>query len=132
MAEADNKPNEQPAAEVKAAPAAAPAAAKPPAAPPKPNVLAASAWEGEIPARLKRSYGEGVKPLSTLGQNFVVVDHTISHEVLRILREEYGFNYLVDCTAVHFPKNERPLEVVWIVYCHATNERIRVKASFAE
>ena len=146
MAEAENKPNEQANPEVKpAAEAAKPAAAAPatavapaaaapkaPAAPPKPNVLVATAWEGEIPARLLRSYGTGVEPLSTLGQNFVKVDRTLVHGVLRILREEYKFDYLVDCTAVHFPKNERPFEVVWIVYNHATHERVRVKAAFAD
>ncbi len=156
MAEGDNNPKDQPvsagdavtkpapaqpvqpaaatteAAKPAAPAAAAPAAPKPAPAPPKPNILAATAWEGDVPARLKHSYGSGVQTLTTLGQNFMVVDRSIAHEVLRILREEFAFNYLVDATTVHFPKNERPFEMVWILYRHSKNERIRVKAAFAE
>lgn len=112
--------------------AAAPAAPKPAPAPPKPNVLAATPWENEVTERLKRSYGSGVQALSTVGQSFLVVDRTIAHKVLRILREEFAFNLLVDETAVHNPKNERPFEMVWIVYRFSKNERIRVKAAFAD
>jgi len=140
MADGDNTPEQKPVSE-SAAPVAsdvpkvavaATAAAKPAPAPPKPNVLAATAWEGEIPTRLKRSYGTGVETLITVGQKFAVVDHTVSHEVLRTLRDEFGFNFLVDETAVHFPKKDLPMELVWVLYSFATNERIRIKAAFAE
>jgi len=148
MAEADNTPEQKPAAEpstaavpeatkaaetAKAAtPAAAPAAPKPPAIPPKPNVLTATPWEGEIPSRLKRSYGSGVETTITVGQKFAVVDHTVAHEVLRTLRDDFNFNYLVDETAVHFPKKPLAFEMVWILYSFASNQRIRVKAAVAE
>ena len=100
--------------------------------PAKPNVLVAMPWEGEIPTRLKRSYGSGVETLITVGQKFAVVDHTVAHEVLRTLRDDFNFNYLVDETAVHFPKKPVPFEMVWILYSFPSNERIRVKAAFAE
>lgn len=146
MADGEKTPEQKPAA-VAAAPApeaaaaadAQPAAAKPaaPAAkpapvPPKPNVLVATEWEGEIPSRLKKSYGSGVQTLITVGQKYAVIDHTVAHEVLRTLRDEFDFNYLVDETAVHFPQKELPMELVWILYSFKRNERIRVKASFAE
>lgn len=110
--------------------AAAPATAK--LAPPKTNELVATVWEGEIPTRLKRSYGTGVETLITIGQKFAVVDHTVAHEVLRTLRDEFGFNFLVDETAVHFPKKTLPMEMVWVLYSFASNERIRIKSAFAE
>jgi NADH-quinone oxidoreductase subunit C len=140
MADGDNTPEQKPVSEsatpvASEAPkvAAAPAAAtKPAPAPPKPNVLPALAWEGEIPTRLKRSYGTGVETLITVGQKFAVVDRTVSHEVLRTLRDEFGFNFLVDETAVHFPKKDLPMEMVWVLYSFAANERIRIKAAFAE
>ncbi len=140
MAEGENnaKPEtpEKPVAEATAAPvkpaAAAPAAPKPPAAPPKPAVMASVPWEGELPAHLQHLYGSGVTPLTYVGQNFLVVDRTIAREVLRLLREEAGFDYLVDETAIHYPKNALPFEVVWILYSHSKNERIRVKAAYAD
>ena len=85
-------------------------------------------WEGEIPTRLKRTYGTGVETLITVGQKFAVVDHTVAHELLRTLRDEFSFNFLVDETAVHFPKKDLPMEMVWVLYSFATNERIRIKA----
>jgi len=144
MADGDNTPEQKPAADPvkaaspvvneipKAAAPAAPAAPKPAPAPPKPNVLVATEWVGEIPTNLKRSYGSGIETLITIGQKFAVVDHTVVHGVLRTLRDEFNFNALVDETAVHFPKNDLPFEVVWILYSHASNERIRIKAAFAE
>jgi NADH-quinone oxidoreductase subunit C len=139
MADGDNIPEQKPVSEpatpvASEAPknAATPAAAKPTPAPPKPNVLAATAWEGEIPTRLKRTYGTGVETLITVGQKFAVVDHTVAHELLRTLRDEFSFNFLVDETAVHFPKKDLPMEMVWVLYSFATNERIRIKAAFAQ
>lgn len=48
------------------------------------------------------------------------------------MRDDLGFDYLVDVTAVHYPKKDLPFELVWIVYSFSRNERIRVKASFAD
>lgn len=149
MAEVDNTPEPKPVSESVAAPTtggetpksaaaapavtpAAPAVPKPAPAPPKPNVLAATVWDGEIPTRLKRSYGSGVETVITVGQKFAVVDHTVAHEVLRTLRDDFQFNYLVDETAVHFPKKDKPMELVWVLYSFAMNERIRVKAAYAD
>lgn len=102
------------------------------AAVPKATEPSTSAWDGVIPARLKQSYGGGVQPQSYVGQNFLTIDRTIAHEVLRILRDEFAFDYLVDLTAVHYPKKDLPFEIVWVLYSFSTNERIRVKASFGE
>lgn len=119
-------PNEVPAASTSAA------APKPPAAAAKPAVPVYQPWAGELPSRLQREYGSGVQPLTYNGQNFFTVDRSIAHAVLRVLRDEAGFDYLVDCTAVHYPQRELPFEIVWILYSFRRNERVRVKASFAE
>jgi NADH-quinone oxidoreductase subunit C len=145
MAEGENNPKQTPESVAETTPAAspaansavaagaaAPAAPKPAPAPPKPNVQVTTPWEGEIPAFLKRSYGTGIQSVTALGQNYVIVDRTIAHEAMRILCEEFKFNYLVDETAVHFPQKPLPFEMVWILYSHSRNERMRVKASFAE
>jgi NADH-quinone oxidoreductase subunit C len=141
MAEADNKQppaNAEPAQPAAAAAASEPAkpvaaaAPKAPPAPPKPNVQVTTVWEGEIPEHLKRSYGSGIESVTALGQNYLVVDRSIAHEVLRNLCEMFHFNYLVDETAVHFPQKALPFEMVWVLYSHSRNERMRVKASFAD
>jgi NADH-quinone oxidoreductase subunit C len=115
-----------------AAPAkpAAPAAAKPaaPAAPPKPAGPTPQPWESEMVANFKRRFGSGIREASTyVGQKYMVVDASIITEVLQSLRDDEGFDYCVDVTAVHYPKREQPFDLIWILYSFARNERIRVK-----
>ena len=54
-------------------------------------------------------------------------------EIMRFLRDNdiVPFNYLVDETAVHWPKEEQ-FEIVYIVYSFAKNERVRVKTRIQE
>jgi len=108
--------------------AAAPALPTPPA--PKP---AAKPWECELTQRLKHVYGSGLRDAAEyVGQKYIAVDGSIAHEVLRILHDDEGYDMLSDLTCVHWPKDERPFEVVWILYCFAKNTYVRVKARYAE
>jgi len=81
---------------------------------------------------LKRRFGSGLESLTYLGQNYVQVEGALVPELLHILCEEEQFDYCVDITAVHYPKRERPFDIVWILYSFAKNERVRVKAQFAD
>jgi len=83
-------------------------------------------------AKLKRSYGSGIEPLTYMSQNYMVVDRSLIPELLQVLREEEKFDYCVDITAVHYPKREKQFDVVWILYSFARNERIRVKTLIAD
>ena len=83
--------------------------------------------------KLRNSYGSGLREASTwMKQNYMVVDKSVAYEVLRILRDEEKFDYLVDVTAVHYPKREEQFDVVWILYSFAHNVRIRVKTAIKE
>jgi NADH-quinone oxidoreductase subunit C len=132
----DEPKPDQPAEEAK--PAAPPAAAKPPAAPahaaPKPPPpMASTPWEGELPRKLKERFGDGILECSTyLGQSFAVVQPRAAIEVLRWLKHEADFDYLVDLTAVDYPKRPERFEIFYILYSFARNERIRIKMSVAE
>ena len=131
-----DKPATPPAAPPAAKPAAPPAAAAPPkpAAPAKPAGPVPTPWEHARVAKLKQQYGSGIREASTyLGQNYVVVDKSIVHEVLRLLRKDEQFDYLVDVTAVHYPKREgAQFEIVYILYSHPKNERMRVKTQLKD
>ena len=52
--------------------------------------------------------------------------------MLRVLRDQEKFDYCVDVTAVHYPDREKQFEMVWILYSFPHNDRIRVKASYAD
>jgi len=129
----------KPAAEQPAAPKAAPPAAAKPAAPaaghpapPKPAGPVPTPWDSALVAKFKREYGSGVEPLTHLGQNYIIVDRSLIPEILQRLRNEEQFDYCVDVTAVHYPKREKPFDVVWILYSFPRNERIRVKTQIAD
>jgi NADH-quinone oxidoreductase subunit C len=129
MSEVPEESLPKPVSEKPPAPAA-PAAAAPVPAAPKP---AAVPWECATVDTLKRVFGSGILEAATyLEQNFLVVDRSVCHEVLRALREQLGYASLTDLTAVHYPKDALPFEMVYILYSMASEERVRVKARFAE
>jgi len=103
------------------------------AAPAKPVGPATTPWDSPIVARLKSQYGSGVQEAVTyLGQNYFVLDASITAEALRILRDEEQFDYCVDITATHNPTRDEQFELIWILYSYARNERIRVKTNIAD
>jgi len=78
-------------------------------------------------------FGSGIRDAATFaGQNYLVVDRSVCHEVLLNLSGQPDYTSLTDLTAVHYPKDELPFEMVWILFSMSANERVRVKARFAD
>lgn len=130
-AEAASTPTPPKPAAPPAAKPAAPAAAKPatPPAPKPPAVMVTTPWEGELPDAIKAEFGEGIKEcVSYLGQNFVVAKGEVVIDLIGFLKEVREFDYLVDVSAVHWPKRDEAFDLIYILYSFARNERIRVKA----
>jgi NADH-quinone oxidoreductase subunit C len=121
-----------------AAPAAKPAAPKPAAAahaaPPKPPAtMAATPWESDLTKEVKERFGDRMVEASTyLGQNFFVVKPDSVVLLIEYLKLEADFDYLVDITAVDWPKRPERFDIVYILYSFARNERVRVKAYLPE
>src|SRR5712692_1306007 len=124
---------------------AKPAAETPKAAPPKPAAagghaapkptapMAATPWEGELPAQLKERFGDQINECSTyLGQNFLVAKPDAVIPIIESLKLEADFDYLVDITAVDYPKRAERFELVYVLYSFARNERMRVKTLIAD
>jgi NADH-quinone oxidoreductase subunit C len=125
----------KPAAPAPAAPAAAtPASGAPakPAALAKPAAPTPTPWDSPMIAKLKGNFGSGIEPLTYAGQNYMVVDRSLIPEILQVLRSEEQFDYCVDITAVHYPAREKQFDVVWVLYSHLRNERIRVKTQILD
>ncbi len=122
------KPQPTPAAP----PAAAAAPPKPPM-PPKPEGPKPLPWESELVTKFKERWGSAIEAWSYLGQNYLVVDAAILHDVLHDMRDEQLFDYCVDVTAAHYPKREgKPFDVIYILYSFARNTRVRVKTMIAD
>jgi NADH-quinone oxidoreductase subunit C len=113
-----------------------PAAAVPPkpAPPPKPAGPTPVPWDSELTSQLKKVYGSGIREASTyLGQNYIVVDLSILSEILGLMRDDEGYDYCVDITAVHYPKREKAeFDIVYVLYSFPKNTRVRVKAQIAD
>ena len=126
---------EKPAAE--AAKTAPPKPAPPkPAAPPPPKppaTMMATPWESDLARELKQSFGESIRETSTyLGQNFIVAKPDAAIPILEYLKLESDFDYLVDITAVDWPKRAERFDIVYILYSFSRNERVRVKILIAD
>jgi NADH-quinone oxidoreductase subunit C len=128
-----------------AAPPAKPAAAAPKPAPPKPAaaahpappkppaIMAATPWDSDLSREIKERFGDRIVETSTyLGQNFVVVKPDSAVPVVEYLKLEADFDYLVDITAVDWPKRAERFDVVYIIYSFARNERVRIKTCIAD
>lgn len=99
------------------------------AAPPKPPaVMVTTPWQSDITQLLQERYGSEITEFSTyLGQSFLVAKPAAVIPILDTLKLELDFDYLVDITAVDYPKRPERFDVVYILYSFVRNERIRVK-----
>ena len=62
-------------------------------------------------AGLRQRFGSAINEASTyLGQSYMVVDRAVAYDLLQELRDEQQFDYLVDCTATHYPQRPQPFE----------------------
>jgi NADH-quinone oxidoreductase subunit C len=82
---------------------------------------------------LKERFGDRIGETSSyLSQNFIVARPEAAIPVLEYLKLEADFDYLVDITAVDWPKRAERFDLVYILYSFARNERVRVKTYIAE
>jgi NADH-quinone oxidoreductase subunit C len=117
----------------KPAPPKPPAAAAHPAPPKPPATMAATPWESDLAREVKQRFGEQVTEASTyLGQNFFVAKPEAAIPLLEYLKLEADFDYLVDITAVDWPKRAERFDLVYIIYSFARNERVRIKTYIAD
>ncbi len=125
-----------PAAPVAAAAPKPPAPPAKPAAPPAPKppaVMVTTPWESDLTAALAAEFGPAIPEfLSYLGQSFMVAHTDALIPLLLTLKDDFGFDYLVDVTAVHWPQREQPFDVIYVLYSFARNERIRIKLKIQE
>ena len=106
-----------------------------PAAPPPkpPATMAATPWEGDLARELKERFGDRIAETSTyLGQNFIVAKPEAAVPVLEYLKLEADFDYLVDITAVDWPKRPERFDLVYIIYSFPRNERVRIKTHISD
>jgi NADH-quinone oxidoreductase subunit C len=90
-------------------------------------------WEGDLPSALQDEFGERVAEfIAYQGQPSFVAQTDAAHEVIESLRKIHEFDYLVDITAVHWPKREAAFDIIYVLYSFSGNQRIRLKIRVKE
>jgi NADH-quinone oxidoreductase subunit C len=111
-----------------------PAAAGGQAPPPKPKGPVPEPWSHPLVDALKERFGsEVLNSYSFLGQNQIEVRKARIADIMKFMRDNrvVPFDYLVDETAVHWPKTEE-FEIVYILYSFRDNVHVRVKTRLKE
>ena len=122
------KPPAKPVGETPPKPAAKPAPKKKVA-----TVMEVSPWESPLVDSLRERFGDQIKEFSSYReQSFLVAELSAVVPIIEFLKLEQDFDYLVDVTAVDYPKRENRFDLIWILYSFARNTRIRVKAQAGE
>jgi NADH-quinone oxidoreductase subunit C len=90
-------------------------------------------WEDDLTKRLGEQFGPSITQFATyVGQNFLVAKAENVPAILEYLKLEEDFDYLVDITAVDWPKREDRFDLIYVLYSFAKNVRIRVKTLIKE
>jgi NADH-quinone oxidoreductase subunit C len=126
-------PPAKPAAPAAKAAPPKPAAAAHPAPPKPPASMAATPWDSDLAKEVKERFSDRIVETSSyLGQSFIVVKPDTTVPLIEYLKLDADFDYLVDITAVDWPKRAERFDVVYILYSFARNERVRIKTYIAE
>ena len=108
--------------------------AKPAAAAPKPAVKP-EAWSSPLVESLQKRFPGAIsEPLIFRGQPSLAVARESLVAVCEYLKgdEGGGYTYLVDETAVDYPKREKRFEIVYHLYSFQRNDRLRLKVLAGE
>jgi NADH-quinone oxidoreductase subunit C len=101
---------------------------KPPVPPPE---MQAEPWDHPLVSRLTGRF-PAVRALAYLGQPFIEIPAPDLYPLLEHLHQQEAFDFLVDLTAVDYPKRERRFELLYLLHSFETNFRLRVKTQLAD
>ena len=91
------------------------------------------ALDNELVKRFKARFGDKfLEAWTDRKQAILVVDRASLSEIAEYCRDNESFDYLVDLTAVDWPKREKRFDVVLNLYSFKKNERLRLKAFVGE
>jgi NADH-quinone oxidoreductase subunit C len=96
--------------------------------PPKPVPL-----DNELVARFKGKFASAIREAwLDRKQAILVVERERLVPICEFARDEEKFDYLVDLTAVDWPRREKRYDIVLNLYSFKRNERLRIKTQAAE
>ena len=92
-----------------------------------------TSWSSDLTERLQKRFGDEVTEYSTyLAQNFLVCSPGSAIPIIRFLKTDHGYDFLVDITAVDYPKRNERFDLIYTQYSFTANDRVRVKTMVHE
>jgi len=89
--------------------------------------------DNDLVKRYRARFGDGIRESwIDRKQAILVVAPEQLLAIAQYTRDEEEFDYLVDLTAVDWPKREKRFDLVLILYSFAKNERLRLKAMLGD
>jgi NADH-quinone oxidoreductase subunit C len=93
--------------------------------------MQAEPWDDPLASRWGRKF-PSLRALTYLGQAFIELPPPDLHPFVEHLFTQEAYDFLVDLTAVDYPKRERRFELVYLLHSFESNFRVRVKTHVAD
>ena len=82
---------------------------------------------------LRERFGDAVTEFGDYrGQHWARIPADRLREIAAFLRDELGYDHLVDVTAVHWPEQTPAFEAVYHLYAYERGDRVRLKVPVPE
>jgi len=78
----------------------------------------------DLVAKLTEKFPSKINSYEKFGSKYIVVDRSVAKDLLRSMKYDFGFTYLVDIVAVHWPKRKEKFDVVYNLF--SINDKLRV------
>jgi NADH-quinone oxidoreductase subunit C/D len=86
-----------------------------------------------LKTELNKKFGEKhIELIEKFGDITVVSPKSEIRPLLGFLRNQFGFNFLMDVCGAHYPEREKPFDVVYHLFNSSSGSRIRVKVPLLE
>jgi len=83
----------------------------------------------DLVAKLTEKFPSKINSYEKFGSKYIVVDRSVAKDLLRSMKYDFGFTYLVDIVAVHWPKRKEKFDVVYNLF--SINDKLRVFVKYS-
>ncbi|ADR18227.1 NADH-quinone oxidoreductase subunit C [Calditerrivibrio nitroreducens] len=83
----------------------------------------------DLVAKLGEKFPSKINSYEKFGTRFIVVDRAVAKDLLRSMKYDFGFTYLVDIVATHWPKRKEKFDVVYNLF--SINDKLRVFVKYS-
>lgn len=83
----------------------------------------------DLVKKIEEKFPSKISSYEKFGARFIVVDRSCYKDLLRSMKYDFGFEYLVDIVATHWPKRKEKFDIVYNLFSVANKIRVFVKVA---